>query len=209
MMIRVLCLLVTVSAFVQAGPPNELRKKPCIYLVLGSTRQGRTSSKIAAELRRMLQYRSDVIAEIVDLRDYDLPFLAEEVAPVSRDRITDAAVQAWSDKITAAHGFIIIVPEYNGGYPGVLKNALDSLYKEWNNKPVALVGYSGGSSGASCAMAQLHDVVKALKMVPIEQEISIPSVWKAFDNKGSFVDKDIESQLNRMIDQLVVKINCN
>lgn len=177
-------------------------KKTNIKIILGSTRKGRTSDKIGAALKAIADTRSDIKTEILDLNDYNLPFFNDETPPAMRQMITDPVVQKWSDKISEADAFIIVVPEYNAGYPGVLKNALDSLYKEWNNKPVAFVGFSGGPSGGASAIAQLQQVAIALQMKPIADDIKVPTAWKAFDEKRNLINQDIAGQLNGMIDQL-------
>jgi len=177
-------------------------KKTQLKIILGSTRKGRTSDKIGNALKQIADKRSDLNTEILDLNEFNLPFLNDETPPASRKTITDPVVKKWADKIAQADAFIIVVPEYNSGYPGVLKNALDSLYQEWNNKPVAFVGFSGGPSGGANAIAQLHEVALALQMKPIEIVIKVPTAWKAFDEKRNLVHPSIASDLNRMIDQL-------
>lgn len=184
---------------------KETKKIPLIQIVLGSTRKGRSSDKIGNLLKQMADKRGDISTQIVDLRDFTLPFLNDEEAPSRRKQITDPLVKKWSDKIKEADSFIIIVPEYNAGYPGVLKNALDSLYVEWNNKPVAFVGYSGGPSGGKSVINQLREVTVELEMIPVSLEIKIPTFWKAFDQQGNLVDKTIEARLNSIIDQLIGK----
>lgn len=79
---------------------------------------------------------------------------------------------------------------------------MDSLYKEWNNKPVAFVGYSGGPSGATSAVAQLRQVAKGFQMIPIGFDINIGTSWKAFDTKGNLI-KNIEKDFNDMINELI------
>lgn len=201
-----------------SGPNNQAKtsddsvhisKKIDLKIILGSTRQGRTSEKIGQAFMHILEKRVDIIAEILDLRDYNLPFLHEEVMPISRKTITDPAIKKWSEKIRQADVFIIVVPEYNAGYPGVLKNAVDVLYNEWNNKPVGFVGYSGGPSGGACAVAQLMDVARAVKMIPVTSIIAIPQAWKAVDTQGNLVNMNIQSELNSMIDQLIKKMAIN
>ena len=176
-----------------------------VYIIVGSTRPTKTGLKIAKNLKTMLDERSDVHAQITDLADYKLPFYVDEISPASRkNEITDPLLKKWSDKIKQAEGFIIISPEYNAGYPAVLKNALDSLYAEWNNKPVAFVGYSGGPSGGASMIAQLRHVTKALEMIPIAAEIKIHQSSKAFDTKDRLINADeIEKELNVMIDLLL------
>lgn len=188
---------------------EHVSKKVYLKVILGSTRQGRTSEKICNALMRMLEKRADITTEILDLRDYNLPFLYEEVMPSSRKIIADTAIEKWSDKITQADAFIMVVPEYNAGYPGALKNALDLLYKEWNNKPVGFVGYSGGSSGGASVVAQLQDVVRAVKMIPVSSVITIPRASKALDALGNLVNMNIENELNAMVDQLIKNITTN
>lgn len=82
-------------------------------------------------------------------------------------------------------------------------NSEDSLYQEWNNKPVAFVGYSGGPSGRTSAVAQLRTVVHALKTIPVASDINIPQSWKAFDEKGYLVNKNIQQQLHSILDQII------
>jgi len=179
------------------------QEKLKIGIILGSTRQGRSSDKIALAINHFLAKRTDISPKLVDIKDYHINFLEDEITPDRRTVITDPIIQRWSDEITASDAFIIVVPEYNAGYPGVLKNALDVLYKEWNGKPVAFVGYSGGPSGGTSAVAQLRAVTKRLKMIPVECQINIPSAWKAFDGQENLLDTTIEKQLNKMTDQLI------
>jgi NAD(P)H-dependent FMN reductase len=152
-----------------------------VYVILGSTREGRTSEKIGAAIAHLVAGRTDVETECIDLRDYPLPFLHDAQPPATRTVIVDPAVQQWSEKIARADAFIMVVPEYNAGYPGVFKNALDSLYKEWSHKPVGFIIYSGSESGGASVLAQLKQVVHALKMVPVQSEVMIPSAWKVAD----------------------------
>ena len=171
-------------------------------MILGSTRQGRSADKIAAALKKMIT-RTDVHIEIVDLNDYKIPFFDDAIAPLQRTEITNSHVQKWSDKIKAADAFIFVVPEYNSGYPGVLKNALDSLYKEWNNKPAALVSYSGGPSGGASAAHQLTQVLNALQMKSVATQLLIPHSWKAFDAQGNLAVENAHEKLSAMINELV------
>jgi len=184
---------------------NSTVQKMNILIILGSTRHGRLSPALGELIRVLASKRTDITIEVIDLNIFNLPFLDDEVSPASRKVITDPLVQAWSDKIKTGDAFIIVTPVYNAGYPGALKNALDSLYHEWNGKPVGFIGYSGGPSGGSEAIAQLRQVTgHGLEMIPVAQEIKIPTSWKALNTRGNFVDANtIEQQLNTMIDQLI------
>lgn len=89
----------------------------------------------------------------------------------------------WSVKVASADGFIIIAPEYNHGYPAVLKNALDYSYSSWNRKPVSFVSY-GGSAGGARSVEQLRLVAVELQMAPLEAAVHIPMIWSAWDETG-------------------------
>lgn len=184
-------------------------KKPVIHIILGSTRKGRISDKIGAALKRIIDTKANALTEIIDLRDYNLPFLSDDIPPATRETITDAAVQKWSDTIKMADAFIIVTPEYNAGYPGVLKNALDSLYKEWNGKSVGFVGYSGGASGGTSTIAQLRQVAHALKMKTVESDVTIGNSWKALDDQGMLTEKNIETNIFALVEQLVNSVQKN
>jgi NAD(P)H-dependent FMN reductase len=114
----------------------------------------------------------------------------------------DERTQAWADKIGQADGYVIITPEYNHGYPGVLKNAIDHLFREWNHKPVSFVGY-GGPGGGLRAVEQLRQVVVELEMVPLRQQVSIPAVYAAFDQSGALANPDAyNAQAMTVLDEL-------
>lgn len=208
-------LLAALAVFIVCGCNSQVNNNESIkamseqikiFMILGSTRQGRTSDKIAQVLTKMLESRTDISTEIIDLRDYQLPFLYDSVTPSSRKVITDPIIQRWSDKVMQADAFIIITPVYNAGYPAVLKNALDLLYKEWSGKPIGFVGYSGGPSGGAGVISQFDPVVRELKMIPISTRITIPTVWKAFDQQGNLLDTSIPGTLHSMVNELIAHI---
>jgi NAD(P)H-dependent FMN reductase len=102
-----------------------------------------------------------------------MPFFDEPVSPsMIKEPYANPAVQAWTKKIAEGDAFIIVSPEYNHGYSAVLKNALDYVYKEWNNKPVGFVSY--GSVGGARAIEQLRQVAVELQMAPIRNSVHIP-----------------------------------
>lgn len=178
-----------------------------VQIIIGSVRSTHMGAKIAKQIKDTLNTRQDVQTEIVDITDYALPFYTQEMAPANRKtEITDPVLKRWSDKIQEADGYIIVSPEYNHGYTAPLKNALDSLYVEWNNKPVAFVGYSGGESGGATMIAQLREVAHGLQMIPISAELKIPQSWKAFDEQGHLVGANaIAKEVNIIVDQLLME----
>src|SRR5487761_2729585 len=119
-----------------------------VKIILGSTREGRFSDKVGAWIGGEATKRPDMNAEILDLRDYPMPFFDQQETPGYKSKpYAEPSVVKWTAKIQEADAFVIVAPEYNHGYPAVLKNALDWVYQEWNNKPVAFVAY-GSALGA-------------------------------------------------------------
>jgi NAD(P)H-dependent FMN reductase len=144
-----------------------------LQIIMGSTRQGRFSDKVAKWLEKEANDLDGLSAESIDLRDWPLPFYDEIAGPAQLDgKYSVEIAKKWAAKINEADGYIIVTPEYNHGTSAVLKNALDYAYKEWNKKPVAFVSY-GGMGGAR-AIEQLRLQVIALDMVPIRTAINIP-----------------------------------
>ena len=158
-----------------------------IQVIIGSTRQGRFGDKPAKWIFGKLKEKEGVSAELIDLRDWPLPFFDEPVSPgmmemQKADYVSELG-KRWAKKVGEADGYLIVTPEYNHGYSAVLKNALDYVYKEWNKKPVAFMSY-GGISGGTRAVQQLRQVVIELQMVPIRAGVHVPLYWTKLDEKG-------------------------
>ena len=145
-----------------------------IKVIAGSTREGRFSDKAAAWIAEEIKKQEGVTVEVLDLRDYPLPFYDEPISPalIKEGAYSHEMVRKWATKIGEADAFIIVTPEYNRGTSGVLKNALDSVYQEWNKKPVAFVSY--GSVGGARAVEQLRLNAIELQMAPIRTAVHIP-----------------------------------
>jgi len=144
-----------------------------VKVIIGSTRQGRFGDKPASWIYQEIGKVEGVSAELLDLREYNMPFFDEPTSPhQSKGKYSNPTVQKWSDKIREADAFIVITPEYNHGYPGVLKNAMDVLYDEWNHKPIGFLSY--GSVGGARAIEQLRQVVIELQMTPIRFDLHVP-----------------------------------
>jgi len=154
-----------------------------IYIILGSTRPNRMSEKVAPWVLAQAKKHTEAQFELIDLRDWPLPFYQEVAGVTDLTEYSVPLAQKWSEKIREGDGFLFITPEYNHGYTAVLKNALDYLYTEWHRKPVAFVSY-GGSVGGSRAVEQLRLVAIELKMVPISTAVNIVRVSKALDEHG-------------------------
>ncbi len=144
-----------------------------IKIILGTTRQRRFGDKPAHWILEEARSQPDVDVELLDLRDYPLPFYDEPMSPMAnKGKYPNEAVQRWADRIADGDAFVMVTPEYNHGYPAVLKNAIDYIYPEWVNKPVGFVSY--GNAGGARVVEQLRQVVVELQMTPIRNAIHIP-----------------------------------
>jgi len=144
-----------------------------IKIILGTTRKGRFGDKPAHWILDEARALPDVEVELLDLRDYPLPHFDEPASPMwKKGQYDDESVQRWADRIADGDAFVIVSPEYNHGYPAVLKNAIDYIYPEWVNKPVGFVSY--GNAGGARAVEQLRQVAIEMQMWPIRSAIHIP-----------------------------------
>lgn len=144
-----------------------------IKIIAGSTREGRFSDKAAVWIAEEIKKQEEVAVEVLDLRDYNMPFFNEPMSPsFKQEPYKNEAVARFTKKIEEGDAFVVVTPEYNHGTSGVLKNALDWVYQEWNNKPVAFVSY--GSVGGSRAVEQLRLNAIELQMAPIRNAVHIP-----------------------------------
>ncbi len=149
-----------------------------IGIILGSTRPNRNGEQVAKWVYDIASRRSDAEFELVDLRDYPLPHLDEPLPP-SMGQYQNEHTRQWADKIASFDGFVIVTPEYNHSTSGVLKNAIDYLYAEWNNKAVGFVSY-GGVGGARAA-EHLRLVAGELQMADVRQQVAL-SLLTEFEN---------------------------
>ena len=148
-----------------------------IKLIVGSTRANRFSEKPAQWIHDLAAARGRRSKlERLDLRDYPLPFFEEPLPPgFARDNYTNPAIIRWREKVREADGFIICTPEYNHGYPAILKNALDTVYHAWSRKAVAFVSWGG--AGGTRGVEQLRLVTIELDMAPIRFAVAHPEPW--------------------------------
>ena len=141
-----------------------------IAIILGTTRATRFGHKAAQWIFDIAARRDDMDAELVDLRDYPMPFF-EEVASNAWAPTQNEVGLRWQKKIAEFDGYVFVTAEYNHGIPGVLKNALDYAYVEWNKKAAACVGY--GAVGGARAVEQLRLVCIELQMAPTRTGVYI------------------------------------
>jgi len=167
-----------------------------IKIILGSTRQNRFGDKPGAWILEQARKKEGVDVELLDLRNYSLPFFDDPMSPamVKDGEYPNEIARKWALKIQEADAFIIVTPEYNHGTSGVLKNALDSIYTEWNNKPVGFVSY-GGVGGAR-SVEQLRLVAIELQMAPIRNTVHIfGGPWNLLDENGKLKNGALDPSL--------------
>ncbi|MBK7142752.1 MAG: NAD(P)H-dependent oxidoreductase [bacterium] len=175
-----------------------------ISIILGSTREGRQGEKVAKWVQTVAASHNDASYDLLDLRDWPLPFYNLAVsADAAKGEYGLAMANQWSARIGKSDGFVIVTPEYNHGYPAVLKNSFDWLFREWNDKPVAFVGYSNGPVSGARSVEQLRQVVIALQMIPIRHDLLLPFVGKQFSETGDMVDEKFSRRLDVMLTHLV------
>jgi NAD(P)H-dependent FMN reductase len=145
-----------------------------IKVILGSTRQRRFGDKPAYWICEEARALPGAEVEFLDLRDYPMPFFDEPASPMwAKGQYANEAVQRWADRIADGDAFVMVAPEYNHGYPAVLKNAIDCIYPEWVNKPVGFVSY--GNAGGARGIEQLRLVAIEMRLWPIRSAIHLPS----------------------------------
>lgn len=134
-----------------------------VLVVIGSARKGRVADKVTALVNSDLGTRQNITIETVDLAELNLPFFDDEYAPSNPDyRINDERVQKWSDLVSGSDVVVLVTPEYNHNLSAIEKNAIDSLFVEWNDKPVIIVSY--GWSGGSKALAAIRELAPVVKL---------------------------------------------
>lgn len=171
-----------------------------IGIITGSTRPGRKSIHVAEWVKGIADKRGDAEYEIVDLAEVNLPMYAEPVsAGYSQDYQTPEAIP-WSKKIDELDGYVFICPEYNRGVTSALKNAIDYLYFEWNNKAAGIVSY--GSAGGVRAAEALRIIMAELQVATVRAHPSM-SIFTDFEKSGEFKPAPVhEKTVNVMLDQV-------
>jgi len=171
-----------------------------IGIILGSTRPGRNGEAVAKWALEVAARRTDAEFELVDLLDYNLPHL-DEAMPPSLGQYSQPHTIEWASKIASFDGYVMVTPEYNHSTSGALKNAIDFLYAEWNNKAVGFVGY--GSLGGARAVEHLRLIAGELQLADVRAQVTL-SLSTDFENYSTFTPGEHQEQaLTVMLDQLV------
>jgi NAD(P)H-dependent FMN reductase len=154
-----------------------------LQVILGSTRPGRVSDRIAKWVAAEAKNLENTEVEVVDLLDYPLPFLDEPISPqYNPNRKPNAVAKKWLDKLGEADAYVLVTPEYNRSYSAVLKNALDYVDFQLKQKPVALVAH--GVTGGAQAVSHLRAVLPGLI------SITIPTATYLVGRAGEALDEN-------------------
>lgn len=178
---------------------NEMLK---IGIVLGSVREGRNGEQVAKWMLDFAEKRQDenVEYELVDLAEYKLPFLGESLSEDEQPK-AEETIKAWSDKMASFDGYIFVTPEYNHAIGGALKNALDYLNPEVNNKAAGFVGY--GSLGGTRGHENLRLILGELQVADVRTAVTF-SLMTDFEDFSVFKPADFhQDNANEMLNQVI------
>jgi NAD(P)H-dependent FMN reductase len=171
-----------------------------IAVILGSTRPNRNGEAVAKWFYQLATQRQDAQFEFIDLAEVGLPMLDEPVPPAMGQYSKDHT-KRWAEKIDGFDGFVFVTAEYNHGIPAALKNALDYLYREWNNKAAGFVSY--GSALGVRAVEQLRLVMGELQIADVRNQVML-SLFTDFENMSEFKPAaHQEKSVTNMLDQLI------
>jgi NAD(P)H-dependent FMN reductase len=165
-----------------------------VAVIIGSTREGRFGPTVAAWFVGQARQRADMVIDVIDLADLDLPAVYPSQA--------SADVRAYTSRLDRADAFVVVTPEYNHGYPASLKQAIDLAFHEWRAKPVAFVSY-GGMAGGLRSVEQLRQVFAELHATTVRDTVSFHMAHGAFDASGNPIGEVGPSAAAKtMLDQL-------
>jgi NAD(P)H-dependent FMN reductase len=171
-----------------------------IGVIVGSTRPGRKALDVAQWVMEIASLRADAVYELVDIQEFNLPLLDEPVPP-AMGQYSKPHTLAWAAKIASYDGFVFVTPEYNHGTSGALKNAIDFLFAEWNNKAAGFVGY--GSAGGARAIESLRLVMGEIKIADVRSQVML-SLFSDFENYTVFKPgQHHEKSVTAMLDEVV------
>jgi NAD(P)H-dependent FMN reductase len=171
-------------------------EKLFIPVLLGTNRKGRKSEPVADWLIGEIEKRGDIETKLFDVREFQLPL--DDYGTEIKDQFPQ-----WRDAIIKADGLIIVTPEYNHGYPGILKSVLDILLKEYIHKSVAFVGTSSGPWGGTRVIEAMVPMVRELGLAVTFTDLNFPQVQNKFDQSGKLLDAAYEERVKGFLDELV------
>jgi NAD(P)H-dependent FMN reductase len=178
-----------------------------LQVIVGSTRPTRSADLVVPWVLAKASAHGGFAVEVIDLRDWPVPMFAEHMGTIgdfADPTYSEPIVKAWNNKIKEADAYIVVTPEYNHSLPGVLKNAIDSVFISFafRNKPIAAVSYSAGIGAGIRAIEHLAHVAIEADAVPLRNSVVIPFVTTAFDERGEPLNPVASVSLDVMLDDL-------
>ena len=171
-----------------------------VGIILGSTRPNRIGEAVAKWVYELASKRKDAEYELVDIKSFNLPLLDEPIPP-SQGKYSQEHTKRWAAKIATFDAFVFVTPEYNHSTSGALKNAIDFLYAEWNNKVAGFVSY--GSANGVRAVEHLRLIMAELQIADVRAQVML-SLFTDFENYSTFKPADHHAKtLATMLDQVV------
>jgi len=170
-------------------------KKLFIPVILGTNREGRQSEYVAKLVAESISKRENAETKLFDVRDFRFP--QNDYGQAIKDQFPE-----WRDAIIRADGLVIVAPEYNHGYPGTLKSALDTLLREYAHKAVGLVGVSAGPWGGTRVIESLLAPVRELGLAVTFTDLNFPQVQNTFDSKGNLKDEAYRERIEGFLTEL-------
>jgi NAD(P)H-dependent FMN reductase len=165
---------------------------PNLLIIIASTRPGRVGLPIGRWFEQRARDHGGFDVTVADLAEWRLPFMDEPNHP-RLQRYTHQHTKHWSVAVEAADAFVFVMPEYNHGINAPLKNAIDYLHNEWQRKPVAFVSYGGVAAGTR-AVQMTKQIVVSLRMVPLNDAVTVPFVASMIDEDGDFAPTEAVQQ---------------
>jgi NAD(P)H-dependent FMN reductase len=165
-----------------------------IPVILGTTRKGRMSANVARFMVQQIEKRADIKTELIDISE--LPMPVDDAGEAIKDPV-------FSEKMMMADALVIVTPEYNHSFPGLLKHILDSCLKEYIHKAAGIVGVSAGSFGGVRAIQDFLPVIRELGLVNIFWDLNFGNVGKVFDESGKLLDEAFVSRADKFLNELI------
>lgn len=174
---------------------------PHIAIISASVRTDRKSHRVALYFQHYLQEHQLATVEILDLKEYDFPVFEERL---KYQPDPPAKVRDFRDKILQANGVLIVTPEYNGGYPASLKNAIDLLYDEWHRKPIAISTVSDGPFGGMQVITSIQYSLWKIRAWTVPAMYPVPKVAENYDEEGHPTDKEAtDKRASKFVQELL------
>lgn len=171
-----------------------------VAIIIGSTRPGRLGEAVAHWVHGIAEKRRDAQFELVDLKEQHLPLLDEPIPP-GAGKYSHPHTKAWATKVGSFDAFVFVTPEYHHGIPAALKNSIDFLYAEWNNKAAGFVSY--GSAGGVRAVEHLRQVMAEIQIADVRTQVQL-SLFTDWENFSTFKPAPSKAEtVTAMLDQVV------